>query len=284
MLNLVGAEMIAQPKNKYLFIRGMENMSFGSKVVISPGVRLNGSVIGDECNIGLGAVIENSILGKEVYVTANALVRNSILGNGSIVGANAVVEDTEIPPNTVVTGSGRQHPITDFKHKKTNRNVQVHWFDRNPMWNWTTPSKSIGALRLPSAVPKYLFLNHFPRVFKSKRLKRLISKGFCKIDQGADIHYTVILDPIFSEKISIGKDAKIERDCILLTHSFLGFGDYRLEHGPVGIGSGAKVGEHSVVVAGVDIPPDVIIPGNSVATTNGVYVVPEEKYRRYEEL
>lgn len=284
IMNYIAAELVAQPKHKYLFLLGMKDIRLGKRVVISPGTRLKNSKIGDDVNIGLGAIIEDSVIDNGVYITANAIIRRCHIGKGSIVGANAHLEDMEIPPNMVVTAQGIMKPIEEYKNKRPKRMVEVHFYNRNPMWYWTVVARDEGMFRLPAAVPHHIIINHIPRWLKSNTLKVRLSASFCHIESGVKIHHTVILDPIFPNDISIGEDSSIEPDCIILTHSFLGFGDYRLEHGKTSIGSGVKIGKHSVVIPGVSIPDDTCIPEFAVATKNGVYIVKECTYRRYEEL
>lgn len=173
--------------------------------------------------------------------------------------------------------------IEEARKRRTHRNVRIHYYDRNPMWGWWVAGRDEGFLTIPSAVPKYAIINHIPRWLQSSAVKVALSGAFCRIDDGVYIHYTVILDPIFTSDITIGEGTRIERDSIVLTHSFLGLGDYRLEHGITTLGRGVRIGEHCVVVPGVSVPDDVRVPDYSVATANGMYLVKEDTYVRYDE-
>ena len=277
ILNIIAAGMVAQPANKYLFIRGLRTSKIGKMVVISPGTRIYGSTIGDRVNIGIKAHIEDSTVEDDVYITANAVVKNSHIGKGSIVGANALLEDARIPPGVVVGGTGKiLGTVEEFRRKKPKRDVEVYFFKKNPMWYWTQVREFEGFLRMPFSVPGWIVLNHIPFLLGSYRMKYSVMLRFTASEGKFTVSPEATADSIFPEKISVRDGARVEKDTVLLTHSFLGYNDFRLETGKCIVGEGTRIGRHSVVVPGVEIPPDQDIPEWSVATSNGYYIVKED--------
>lgn len=283
MLNLIAAETIARPTRKWLVLRGMASVEVGNIVVISPGTRVMGSTIGNNVSMGINAVVENSTVDEGVVITANAVVRNSHLKKGVIIGANAIVEDMTIPPNSIVVGPGKVvGKVNDFKNKKSHRNVTTIMFERNPMWWWTEVSKTHDWLRMPMCVPGHFWMNTVPNFLQSKKLKASVIYRFTNSSWGLDLHPNVIVDPIFPELVSLGKGTTIKKDSVVLTHSFLGYNDHRLEYGPASTGEGVTIGRHCVLIPGVHVPDDQKLPDWSVATKNGYYIVKEDTTVKYE--
>lgn len=107
---------------------------------------------------------------------------------------------------------------------------------------------------------------------------------YINVSDDAFIHYSAVLDPLFPEKVIIKKGAYIDKDTLVLAHSFVNESGYVLEKGQTIVGENSRVGGDSVVLPGVTIPDNVDIPPSSVVTFSGLFLVKENKKLKWKDI
>jgi len=230
----------------------------------------------------MGANVIDSVVGDDTVICAKAVVRNAVIGKECFIATNSRVTGT-IPDRTFVTGTNTCRK-REFHQKPTRRNITRSKFKGFPIWDWEEVMKRYGILWMFSLMPQHFFTNSIAQTCKSSRAKKILSKMYCNVSDDAFIHYSAVLEPLFPEILMTKKGAHVERDTLLLGHSFVNESGYVLEKGPIIVGENSRVGYDSVVLPGVTIPDNVDIPPSSVVTFSGPFLVKENRKLKWEDI
>ena len=281
-INIIGSEIIAEPRMRWLFAKIFHSSKFGYGTTTWPGGRIYSSTLGKRCGLGMGANVIDSVVGDETVICAKAVVRNAVIGKECFIATNSRVTGT-IPDRTFVTGTNKCRK-RDFQLKPSRRNITLTKFKGFPIWNWEVVLQRYGVLWMLSLMPHHFFTNSFAQTCKSARAKKTLSKIYCNVSDDAFVHYSAVLDPIFPGELIIKKGAYIDGDTLLLAHSFVNESGYILEKGPTIVGENSRVGRDSVMLPGVSIPDNVDIPPSSVVTHSGPFLVEENRKLKWESI
>ena len=274
-INLISADVILDPKLKTTILKIFSPSKIGWKTVTSPGTRIYNSIIGTGCALGMGTVIMDSTVGNDTIVCAKAVVKNAKVGNECFIAANARVTGT-IPDRTFVTGTNKCRK-RDFSVKDTRRNIEKVRFEGYPIWDWDVVLKKLGIWKILALIPFHFITNSIAKRCKNTRSKTRLASIYCNVSDGATIHYSAILDPIFPDNIHVKKNAFIDKKCQVLAHSFVDEAGFVLEKGITVVGENSRVGADSVILPGVTIPDNVEIPPSSLVTISGPFLVMENR-------
>jgi len=135
------------------------------------------------------------------------------------------------------------------------RRITVHKCEGNSLHLWWK-------VKNPLRTSFNFLLIYASRYSPSLSLKRLLLRTTgVRVEDGASLGLGATMDIFFPELISIGKDAIIGYNSVLLAHEFLQ-GEYRT--GKVEIGARAMVGANCTVLPGVKVGEDATVAAMSL--------------------
>ena len=282
LINNICSDIIPEPHFKYLFMKVFSPARIGYGSVTWPGGQIYNSTIGVHCGLGMSTVITDSVVGDHSIVCSKAEVTEAEIGDHCFVAANARVTG-KIPDRSFVTGTNRIRP-RNFEPKPTRRNLTKIRFEGYPVWDWEIVLREFGIYRFLSLVPQHFFTNSIANKSRNSRSKTTLSRIYCNVEKGAEIHYSAVLDSMFPQNIYIRSGAVIGADSLILTHSFVDEAGYVLERGTNEVGENARVGADRGGLPGVEIPPDVRIPPSSLVTVSGPYLIKENEKLGWDDI
>ena len=281
-INIIGSETIPEPRLRWLFLRVFHSSKIGWGATTWPGGRIYDSTIGEHVALGMGAVVEDSTIGDETAICAKAEVRDAVIGRECFISANARVSGT-IPDRTFVSGTNRCRK-RDFTPKPTLRNIETIEFNGYPVWNWEPVLKYFGICGMFLVMQQHFYINSIPEACKSNRAKRMLSRLCCNVDEDSFVHYSAVLDSIFPRNVYVKKGAYLDRNTLVLTHSFINESGSVLEKGITTIGENSRLGADSLVLPGVTIPDNVDIPESSLVAVSGPFLVKENVKLKWDDV
>ena len=281
-INIISSDTIPEPRMRWLFLKLFSPSKIGFGTIPWPGGRIYNSIVGKHCGVGMGTIITDSTIGDESVICAKAEVTDAVIGKKSFVAANARVTG-EIPDQSFVTGTNKIRK-RDFTPRDSKRDIEKVRFDGYPVWDWEAEIKMYGMGWMLSLMPQHFLINTIALGCKNEISKRRLASIYCNVSKSATVHYSAVLDSVFPQEVTIKDKAFIDRDCLLLTHSFVDEAGYVLEKGKIVVGEKSIVGADSVVLPGVEIPDNVKIPQSSLVTDSGPFLVHENRKLSWKEV
>ena len=281
-INIISSETIAEPRFRWLFLRTFHTSKIGWGSIPWPGGRIYDSTIGDHVALGMGAIVEDSTIGDDTVICAKAEVRDAVIGRECFISANARVSGT-IPDRTFVSGTNRCRK-RDFTPKPTLRRIEKIEFEGYPVWDWEAVLKCLGIRKMLSLIMQHFYTNSIAQTCKSNRAKRMLSGLYCNVEEDSFIHHSAVLDSIFPRNVYIKKGAYIDKNTLVLTHSFVNESGYVLEKGITTVGENSRLRADSLVLPGVTIPDNVDIPESSLVAVSGPFLVKENVKLKWDDV
>ena len=266
----------------WLFLRTFHTSKIGWGTTTWPGGRIYDSNIGKHVSLGMGAIVEDSTIGDHTVICAKAEVRDAVIGKKCFISANARVSGT-IPDRTFVSGTNRCRK-RDFTPKPTLRNIETIEFTGYPVWDWEPVLNYFGIWKMFLVIQQHFYTNSIAQACRSNRAKRMLSGVFCNVDEDSFIHYSAVLDSIFPQNVCIKKGAYLDRNTLVLTHSFVNESGSILEKGITTVGKNSHLGADSLVLPGVTIPDNVDIPESSLVAVSGPLLVKENVKLKWDDV